>query len=405
MKQQISIAVVVAAIMTCGVISRAESNSTNPQVCGHQFSSADFQNKEIAAAIHRYDPDTNPDPELVNQLANFGAAVIPYMARLDCKTKLRFYFMNPKAGFFGWYHDRAYTALTHAVISKISDPAAIPDLQKIFFDPRLGRAAQDAVMHISSKEPHGPLAAIPGPSISKETLKKIIDRDASQYMTRYNLSRYLIMVRQLPKEDQAEVLLYLFDSKRLAPGLSYSTGAGAGKAFVSTLDIDNWKVLVQVLGRTENPEARNLLKNQYASLSRGPAAAPDILKPVLDAYKIALSPTVAPNKKFITDTWLLPLDLVSVPYGMTTRATAIVSSISVDGNPLIDAEGKRWMGRSVELTERDGPRFYKHIEILFHTKTPQSEKPLALVSVIDSARGDHVENLIECIPSAQGASN
>ena len=388
--------ILAAVIVACSLQHAFAAEPT----CGRQFDSKDFRRSDISRLVKKYKKSA-PESAIAAELANFGPAVVPFIAKLGCDTNLHFYFMNPKAGIFGWYRDFAYGAHAHAVLEKISDPTAIPNLKKILFEPRIGPGAQDAVNRLALTHGHEPMS----PALGTSVLKSIIDNDARAWMVSYSLGRYVKLMAPLTPTERTDVLLYLLDGRKWMPGASFDSGANIH--ILNDLDWDGWRQLVILLGRTRTSVAMATLERQYSALSqlRMSQAVEPKLNKLLAAYRLALKPDSSSAPDAETDVWSFPVDIIVPPY-LNSRPTLSVS-ISVDGKELIDIDGQHWFGRSLELTEVEGPAFEYHGRVSWKTNTPINFRPLAIISVVEIGPGRHSEGLVEAEPgiSKNGAPN
>lgn len=176
---------------------------------------------------------------IAEQLAAFGREVIPYMVELD---GVRHWGLKGK-GQIGAFRPYVYHA--GAVISRIRDPSAIPNLKTIMFEPTLYRPARAALFGIDAP-------------LSFAEAKEIIDFDRKHFNLRFiNESQYQAIFRHLSRDEAAEAWLAVLHS---------ATSDAHGLHQLSDDELSLAECAIAHLGQTGSPAAIQALNDQAATL-------------------------------------------------------------------------------------------------------------------------------------------
>jgi hypothetical protein len=204
---------------------------------------------ELIAELKRSTP---PDPKIALELAQYGPAAVPELVKLAGEVGY------VTTGMMERIPVNAYIPHARAVIDVLADPAAVPALKSIMFDPHLGSAARKRLL------------ALKAPFAGKE-VAAIVAHDKKTYTVEYRMSdEYPRLFSALAPDDAAALLMDF-----LRPGqeiVFFDLEKGDNIHNAKPEDLQFVRDTLALLAKTGSPAAKPFLERQAAALAKAAAA-------------------------------------------------------------------------------------------------------------------------------------
>lgn len=196
---------------------------------------------------------TPPDPKLAAELAQYGAAAVPELVKLAAEVGY------VTTGMMERIQVNPFIPHARAVIDAVADPAAVPALKGIMFDPHLGSAARKKLLELKAPYSGAEVVAIVAHDKKSHTVE---DRMIDEYPR---------LFLALTPDDQAKLLMDF-----LRPGqeiLFFNLDKGKDLHNAKPQDIQFVRDTLALLAKTGSPAAKQLLERQAASLAKAADAS------------------------------------------------------------------------------------------------------------------------------------
>ena len=200
---------------------------------------------ELIAALKNSNP---PDPQIALELAQYGAPAVPELVKLADEVGY------VTTGMLERIPVNPYIPQARAVIDSIADPAAIPALKLIIFDPHLGSAARKRLLALKAPYSYKEIAAIV--AHDKKT-HAVEDRMTDEYPRLFSALT--------PNETAGLLMDFLRPGQEI---LFFSLNNGENIHNAKPQDLQFVRDTLALLAKTGSPAAKKLLARQALRLSR-----------------------------------------------------------------------------------------------------------------------------------------